>query len=99
MACGCWAEKEFRMVECLGHAYNERARHTATHVKAEKSNAMGKEDKVARGVDMVNQGQEGDGEGGGQGQGQEGEGQDEGDEDDGWEDNQGIDQEREDGEG
>ena len=46
---------------------------------------------------MVNQGEEGDGQG--HGQGQECEGQDEGDEDYGWEDNQGMDQEREDGEG
>ena len=58
---------------------------------------MDKEDKVERGVDLVNQGEEGDGQG--DGQGQEIEGQDEGDEDDAWEGNQGMDQEREDGEG
>ena len=72
---------------------------TPKKAKEDNIKAMIKEDKVERGVDMVNQVQEGDGEGDGQGQGQEDEGHDEGDEDDGWEDNQVMDQGCEDGEG
>ena len=100
MVRGCWEEKELRMAECLGHEDHQCARHNQ-NAKEDESKAMDKEDKVERGVDMVNQGQEGDCEGDGQGlgQGQEGKGQDEGDEDDGWEDNQGMDQDHEDGEG
>ena len=44
------------MVECLGHEYNQCSRHKI-HAKEDKINAMDKEDKVERGVDMVNQGQ------------------------------------------
>ena len=57
--------------------------HVATKAKVVNIKAMGKEGKVDRGVDVVNQGEEGDGQGDGQGQGQgegqEGEGQGEGD--------------------
>ena len=87
------------MVECLGHEDHQFAR-CSKKAKDDKSNAMDNEDKVERGADMVNQGEEGYGQGDGQsqgpGEGQEGEGQREGDKDEGWEDYQGMAQEGED---